>query len=404
MSTPNKHLVHLSQLKDYKVDHHDHDIRGWKLLDRNKRTIGKVDNLLVNQDLGKVVYVDVQVEQGIIDKNHDPYSGSQQTEFKEFINKEGENHIIIPIGLIDINAEEKYVYTEGIDYQTFAETKRYRSGSDISRNYEHHVLGSYNRDYDYNTKYSSHTSRADNADHAGTYDERDRGFEKLSEDEKRMEREREQMQYSSNERRGSINDTPDSTVNTNRHREDNLRDHDNHDNYENNRRAASNDDINSEVNRDREDRFANDDNYGTGHKDSRVDENDSRLTSNRHPDDKFIDDDNYDTGRRDSLNDNRDSGLTSNRHREDHLTNDDDFNPDSYSNPDSQDNKYAGRSANKDSKRPVDDHHRSQDYHEKNSGFKPEKSIDEDQQWQRDERELDDSKDFYNRREFNKRR
>ena len=146
MEKREKHLYYMSELKDYKVDSHDHDIRGWKLLDLDQRVVGKVDNLLVNKDLGKVVYVDVEVDQSIIDVNHDPYAAGQQTDFKEFINKEGENHIIIPIGLIDIYDKEKYVYTESINYQTFAETKRYQSGTDISRNYEHHVLGSYNRE------------------------------------------------------------------------------------------------------------------------------------------------------------------------------------------------------------------------------------------------------------------
>ncbi|MFV9484814.1 PRC-barrel domain-containing protein [Christiangramia sp. ASW11-125] len=307
MSTKEKHLVHLSQLKGYKVDNHDHDIRGWKLLDRDKKTIGKVDNLLVNKELGKVVYVDVQVEQDIIDKNHDPYSTQHQSEFKEFINKEGENHIIIPIGLIDINATEKYVFTDGIDYQTFAETKRYRSGTDISRNYEHHVLGSYNRDRDHNNHDELH--KTENTDHNhSTLDEsimnenRDHGYDKLSEEERRVERERENMQYSSEDRKAAV---------------------------------------------------------------------DTRIDTGR-DDRQFLD---------------RKAGeeLNTSEKRT------------------SQDDSYSGRSLNE-SRKPIDDHHRSQDFHVKHTGFKPEKSIDEDQQWQHDDRNLDDPEDFYSRREFIRRK
>ena len=145
MSTQEKHLYYLSELKDYKVNHHDHDIRGWMVKDLDNRVIGKVDNLLVNKELGKVVYIDVEVNSSIIDANHDPYSAPSSSKLHEFINKEGENHIIIPIGLIDLNPDEEFVYTERIDYQTFAETKRYKSGNYISRDYERHVLGSYNR-------------------------------------------------------------------------------------------------------------------------------------------------------------------------------------------------------------------------------------------------------------------
>lgn len=145
MSTVKKHLYNLNELKDYKIKHKDPDIRGWILKDRDNRTVGKVENLLVNKELEKVVYVDVEVDQSIIDANHDPYSPHHDPALHEFINEDGENHIIIPIGLIHLNRENKYVYTESINYETFAETKRYRSGTEISREYERHVLGSYNR-------------------------------------------------------------------------------------------------------------------------------------------------------------------------------------------------------------------------------------------------------------------
>lgn len=145
MSTVKKHLYNLNELKDYKIKHNDPDIRGWILKDRDNRTVGKVENLLVNKELEKVVYVDIEVDQSIIDANHDPYSPHHDPALHEFINEEGENHIIIPIGLIHLNRENKYVYTESINYATFAETKRYRSGTEISREYERHVLGSYNR-------------------------------------------------------------------------------------------------------------------------------------------------------------------------------------------------------------------------------------------------------------------
>ncbi|MCM8570751.1 hypothetical protein NE848_15250 [Gramella jeungdoensis] len=135
----------MSELKGYKINPKDPDIRGWVVKDLDNRDIGKVDNLLVNKELGKVVYVDVEVDQSIIDANHDPYAAHNDSEVHEFINEEGENHIIIPIGLVSLNRDEKYCFTESINYQTFAETKRYRSGTAISRDYERHVLGSYKR-------------------------------------------------------------------------------------------------------------------------------------------------------------------------------------------------------------------------------------------------------------------
>lgn len=146
MKEQKKHLYYLDELSDYKVDSHYADVRGWPVKDRDNRVIGKVDNLLVNKNLMKVVYLDVDVDKTIIDANYDPYRGSQNSEVREFVNKEGENHVIIPIGMVHIHEDQEFVHTEGINHQTFAETKRYRTGENVDRDYETVVLDSYRRE------------------------------------------------------------------------------------------------------------------------------------------------------------------------------------------------------------------------------------------------------------------
>ncbi len=148
MKEQKKHLYYLDELSDYKVDSHYADVRGWPVKDRDNRVIGKVDNLLVNKNLMKVVYLDVEVDKTIIDANYDPYSNSPNSDVREFVNKEGENHIIVPIGMIHINEDQKYVHTESIDHQTFAETKRFKTGERVDRDYEVVVMDTYNRDRD----------------------------------------------------------------------------------------------------------------------------------------------------------------------------------------------------------------------------------------------------------------
>ena len=147
MEKENKHLYYLEELSDYKVDSHYSDVTGWPVKDLNNRIIGKVDNLLVNKELEKVVYLDVEVDRSIIEANHDPYGRPANIEIREFVNKDGENHIIIPIGMVSIDDDQKFVYTESIDHQTFSETKRVNRGSHIDRDYEKVVLGSYNREH-----------------------------------------------------------------------------------------------------------------------------------------------------------------------------------------------------------------------------------------------------------------
>lgn len=145
MADDKKNLYYLEELSDYKVESDDPDVRGWKVKDAEGRDIGKVDNLLVNKEKEKVVYLDVEVDQSILAADHKPYANSAKGEVHEFINKDGEDHLIIPTGLAGINADEKFVYTDRINHRTFAETKRIEKGAAIDRDYELLVLESYNR-------------------------------------------------------------------------------------------------------------------------------------------------------------------------------------------------------------------------------------------------------------------
>lgn len=142
----NKHLFYLNELSDYKVASDDPDVRGWPVKDKDNRVIGKVDNLLVNKNTERVVYLDVEVDNSIIEANHDPYGKAADDDIKEFINKEGENHIIVPVGLVRLNEDQNFVYTDRIDHRTFAETKRFEKGATVNREYEVVVLDTYNRD------------------------------------------------------------------------------------------------------------------------------------------------------------------------------------------------------------------------------------------------------------------
>lgn len=197
MTTKEKHLYQMSELKDYKINPKDPDIRGWDVRDYEGRVIGKVDNLLVNKELGKVVYIDVEVDQSIIDANHDPYRASTEQGVREFINEKGENHIIIPIGLIDVDTKDKYVFSDSITYQTFAETKRFRPGAQLSRDYERHVIDSYDRRREYATKAEQKRHKDISASHE-RFPKENPGE---SATEAQIRREKENLRYESEKRR-----------------------------------------------------------------------------------------------------------------------------------------------------------------------------------------------------------
>ncbi|HUH74751.1 MAG TPA: PRC-barrel domain-containing protein [Chitinophagales bacterium] len=145
MSSENKNLFNLDELSDYKVASDYSDVRGWEVKDKNNITIGKVDHLLVNKKAERVVYLDVEVDASLIAEGHEAYQNRTGDGVHEFLNKDGENHVIIPIGMAFIDEANKYVTTNQIDSATFARAKRYRQGDNIDFDYElnsvRHYLG-----------------------------------------------------------------------------------------------------------------------------------------------------------------------------------------------------------------------------------------------------------------------
>jgi sporulation protein YlmC with PRC-barrel domain len=157
MENKDRNLYKLDELSDYKIASDYSDVRGWKIVDADNRTIGKIDNLWVNKDMQRVVYLDVNVDKGLIDDNHNEvHDAIANDNGREFVYKDGDSHIIIPIGSVSINKDTKTVMANGIGYNTFRNTSRYNSQHNFDRNYERSVMKSYypetdsslNNDYD----------------------------------------------------------------------------------------------------------------------------------------------------------------------------------------------------------------------------------------------------------------
>lgn len=142
MANENKDLYYLHELTGYQVAEDYPDVRGWKVNDIDDRLIGKVDGLLVSKSAERVVYLDVEVDDGIIEAGHKVY-GAPVTEVHEYLNKEGEDHLIIPIGMLDLDETEKLVRSNQITHETFAKASRFSKGADIDREYEAAVYKSY---------------------------------------------------------------------------------------------------------------------------------------------------------------------------------------------------------------------------------------------------------------------
>ncbi|UUF13019.1 MULTISPECIES: PRC-barrel domain-containing protein [Flavobacterium] len=144
MENKERNLYRLDELSDYKIASNYSDVRGWKIVDSDNRTIGKIDNLWVNKDMQRVVYLDVNLDKGLIDDSRNEVHDAIANENgREFIYKDGDSHIIIPIGSVSINKDTKIVMANSIGYDTFRSTSRYNRQHNFDRDYEKNVLKSY---------------------------------------------------------------------------------------------------------------------------------------------------------------------------------------------------------------------------------------------------------------------
>ncbi len=139
----NAHLQYLDDLSDYKVASEDPDVRGWKVKDAEDRTIGKVESFLVNKEAKRVRYLDVEVDDSIIEAGHKATNKVSNQNVHEYINEDGENHLIVPIGLAVLDKDNKYVKVNDVDYNTFAKTKRIGKRKPIQQDYELLVMRTY---------------------------------------------------------------------------------------------------------------------------------------------------------------------------------------------------------------------------------------------------------------------
>nr|MBC7612192.1 photosystem reaction center subunit H [Pseudopedobacter sp.] len=143
MKDENKDLYYLHDLSDYKVAEDYPNVRDWEVQDVDYRKVGTVDGLLVSKSAERVVYLDVEVDKTIIENGHEAYGKPTAEGVHEFLNKDGDDHLIIPIGLVKLDEEHKIVHADQINYSTFVNTSRYSKGSNIGRDYELGVYKTY---------------------------------------------------------------------------------------------------------------------------------------------------------------------------------------------------------------------------------------------------------------------
>jgi hypothetical protein len=146
MTDQTRKLFYLDELPEYQVATEYSDVRGWDVRDADNRYIGFVDRLLVNRNTERVVYLDVEVDEAVIKDGYDVYQVPACEGVHGFANKDGENHLIIPIGMASLDENNKKVTTKEINSSTFIKVKRFRKGDVIDSRYEMDVFHHYKGD------------------------------------------------------------------------------------------------------------------------------------------------------------------------------------------------------------------------------------------------------------------
>lgn len=124
----NKSLKFVDNIDDYKVHDNDVDIRGFTVKLLTGEVIGQVEGLLADVSAKLVRYVEIEVEDDIVDR----YTA-------DLYNDEDRN-ILIPIGLITIDSNKKTIFVNGvgvedmINYPRFNRTKGYTTNYEIETN------------------------------------------------------------------------------------------------------------------------------------------------------------------------------------------------------------------------------------------------------------------------------
>lgn len=120
-------LVRMEKVEDdYQVAEDDPDVRGWDVITNAGEKIGEVDELIVDTSAMKVRYLDVEIDNNLLDTD--------------------ERHILIPIGSASLDRDKHHVKVTYLEKASLANYPAY-NGASISRDYEHKIMSALSPTY-----------------------------------------------------------------------------------------------------------------------------------------------------------------------------------------------------------------------------------------------------------------
>lgn len=112
----NAALIRLKEMEGYAVSDKDPDVRGWKVISKNGKEVGTIDELIVDQDAMKVRYLDIDLNDDFLESGRD-------------------RHLLLPIGVAEIDEKDDLVFIPGIDRAMVSKIPAF-DGNHLTRDYE----------------------------------------------------------------------------------------------------------------------------------------------------------------------------------------------------------------------------------------------------------------------------
>lgn len=128
MSDDLDRVVPLDDLDDFEIADGEPDVRGWEVLGADGRTIGQVDELLIDTSAMKVRYLDVDLDDRL---------GGDDNE---------DRHILIPIGYAKLHETDNQVLIDGLSSTDVSTLPAY-THEPVTREYERMLRSTFDRDY-----------------------------------------------------------------------------------------------------------------------------------------------------------------------------------------------------------------------------------------------------------------
>jgi uncharacterized protein (TIGR02271 family) len=154
MAELNDRIVPLDELDDFDVAEGDPDVRGWDVIGADGRKIGEVDQLLVDTEAMKVRYLDVDLDDDLLEGN------------------DQDRHILIPIGYARLDEDDDHVIVDQLDTAQIGAIPAY-THQPITRDFETSLRDRFNTDREVRADTTARTDATEREDFYGDnlYDE-----------------------------------------------------------------------------------------------------------------------------------------------------------------------------------------------------------------------------------------